>query len=47
MKLIFEEYGDFILQLIGGAAVVALLIDLIRSGGYLHQLLIQLIESAC
>ena len=47
MKTIFEEYGDFILQFLGGIAVIALIVDLIRTDGLLHQLLVQLVESAC
>lgn len=47
MKMIFEEYGDVILQILGGIAIVAIIIDLLRSNGVLHELFVKLIESAC
>lgn len=47
MKMIFEEYGDVILQILGGAAILAVVIDLIRSNGILHELIVTLIEGAC
>lgn len=47
MKMIFEEYGDVILQLLGGLAVLAMIFDLIRGDGLLHELFVKLIESAC
>lgn len=47
MKMIFEEYGDLILQILGGLAMVAIIIDLFRSNGVLRELFVKLIESAC
>lgn len=47
MKAILEEYGDLILQILGGSAVLLLIIDLMRSNGILRELLVKLIESAC
>lgn len=47
MKAIFEEYGDVILQILGGLAILAVIFDLIRSNGVLHELFVLLAESAC
>ena len=47
MRHIFEEYGDVILQLLGGVGIIAILIDLLHSDGFLHGLVAQVIESAC
>lgn len=47
MKTIFEEYGDVILQVLGGIAVVVIIIDLFRSNGVLRELFVKLIENAC
>ena len=47
MKLIFEEYGDVILQVIGGVAVLAIIVDLLRPGGLLNELFARLVSGAC
>ena len=47
MRHIFEEYGDAIIQALGGIGVIALLIDLIRTDGLLHNLIVRILESAC
>ena len=47
MKLIFEEYGDLILQVLGGVAVLAIIIDLLRDGGLLNELFVRLVSGAC
>ena len=46
MRHIFEEYGDVIMQIIGGAGVLALLVDLIRPEGTLHAIIVRILESA-
>lgn len=47
MKHIFEEYGDTVIQIIGGIGVITILVDLIRSDGLLHGLIVRLLENAC
>lgn len=47
MRIIFEEYGDTILQVLGAIGIIGLLIDLISDGGALHGLIVQFLESAC
>lgn len=47
MKVIIEEYGSTVLQIIGGVAVLGLIIDLLRPNGSLHELIVQLVSSAC
>ncbi len=47
MKIIFEEYGSVILQIIGGIAVLAILFDLIHPSGSLHEIVSHLADSAC
>ena len=47
MRHLFEEYGDAILQGLGGLGVLLLMYDLIRTNGYLHNLIVQVIEKAC
>ena len=47
MKLIFEEYGDLILQILGGVSVLAIIIDLLRDGGLLNELVARLVSGAC
>lgn len=47
MKMIFEEYGDAIIQALGGIGILALLIDLIRADGVLHNLIVQILDNAC
>lgn len=47
MRHIFEEYGDVILQLLGGVGILAILVDLLRSDGLLHGLVVKVIEAAC
>ncbi len=47
MKIIFEEYGDLILQLIAATGIIAMVIDIIRVDGFLHELFVKLAESAC
>ena len=46
MKHIFDEYGDFILQIIGGMGMVGLVIEMIRPGGLLRELVMALANSA-
>ena len=47
MRVIFEEYGSTILQIIGGAVVLALLVDILSPEGNLHELIVMLADSAC
>ena len=47
MRHIFEEYGDVIMQVIGGIGVLALLADLIFDGGTLHTIIVEYLKSAC
>ena len=47
MRHIFEEYGDTILQAIGGIGIIGLLFDLINPGGTLHGLIVKILEKAC
>ena len=47
MRYIFEEYGDLILQAVGGIAVLGLLIDMISADGTLHGYIVKILESVC
>lgn len=47
MKHIFEEYGDVIMQAIGGIGILALIIDLLREDGLLRGLIVAILESGC
>ena len=47
MKIIFEEYGSVILQIIGGLVVLLILLDMLHPGGNLNELIKNLAESAC
>lgn len=47
MRLLFEEYGDAIIQAIGGICVLVLLFELVRSDGALHGLITYILDSAC
>ena len=45
MKQLFEEYGDAIIQAIGGVGVLLCLISLLRSDGALRNLIVSILES--
>lgn len=47
MRHIFEEYGDVILQIVGGIGILGLLADLLRADGRLHAIIVQILKSAC
>lgn len=47
MKAMFEQYGDTIIQVIGGLGILTIAIDLLSNGGSLHQLLVALLNSSC
>lgn len=47
MRLLFEEYGDAILQALGGIGILICLIYMLRADGALHAFIVQLLDSAC
>lgn len=47
MRHIFEEYGDVIIQIIGGVGILALLYELLSSDGSLRAIIVDFLESAC
>lgn len=47
MKIIFEEYGSVLLQIIGGFIVLLILLDMLHPNGNLHELIQNLADSAC
>lgn len=47
MKQIFEEYGEILLQVIGGAGVLWLLYDLLSADGALHGLITRVLSGGC
>lgn len=47
MRHLFEEYGDLIIQAIGGVGAIALIVDMINPTGTLHGLIVKILEKAC
>ncbi len=47
MRVIFEEYGSVILQIIGGLVILLILLDMLHPGGNLNELISNLAESGC
>ncbi len=47
MKIIFEEYGSVLLQIIGGFIVLLILFDMIHPGGNLNEIIRNFADSAC
>lgn len=45
MKAIFDEYGDVILQVLGGLAVVGMLVGFLLPNGELHELIVSILDS--
>jgi hypothetical protein len=45
LKDIFEEYGDFILQIIGGFAVLGIVFSLFSKNGLLNEALASVFNS--
>ena len=47
MRHIFEEYGDVIMQVLGGAGILALLWELLSADGSLRAIIIEFLKGAC
>ena len=47
METLFDEYGGFIIAVLGGVAAILVFVDLISSGGTLNDYIQDFLGSAC